>query len=375
MNREILLGYLMDALEDDEVRAVEQELHRNPALRQELDALRKELIPLSTISRDVFAPPWGLAERTCAGLWTQIDRAAQHSETKAVPAAPFHSSSPFSSPIPPPHRNRLKILGEIIAASPQDADPVRAAEPAVKMITGKAELETAPQHSTVSAHLPVSSIPPHRHRPLPTISGDTRPIGTSNGWRWADLIASVGIGVLVACIAFPAINYAKNRTQTLVTQSKLNEIGNKFSLYSQLEGRQADPDELETPQSRAVNLATANWEKVDPREKSLLALGSNSNVGVLTPAQQPATPFHYVVNQSSSVDENAGRTLFLGQAPTPSAGKSCTTLFKDVERIIPVSNGSFVQPAYGQNILFVDGHIFFRVLPIFEKNPVELPVE
>ena len=45
MDREILLGYLMDALDDDEIDGVQDELLGNPLLREELAQLRKELLP------------------------------------------------------------------------------------------------------------------------------------------------------------------------------------------------------------------------------------------------------------------------------------------------------------------------------------------
>jgi hypothetical protein len=54
----------MGALEDDEHRHVEAELHRDPALRAELARLRQCLEPLEEAWQPVCAPP-GLWQRTC----------------------------------------------------------------------------------------------------------------------------------------------------------------------------------------------------------------------------------------------------------------------------------------------------------------------
>jgi hypothetical protein len=62
--REQLLGYLLDALEEDERRQVERELAASPALRRELTELRACLAPLAA-DREPVHPPRGLWQRTC----------------------------------------------------------------------------------------------------------------------------------------------------------------------------------------------------------------------------------------------------------------------------------------------------------------------
>lgn len=65
--REHLLGYLLDALDPDERRRVEEELGRDPDLQRELELLDEGLDPLRAIDEPI-EPPAGLAERTCAML-------------------------------------------------------------------------------------------------------------------------------------------------------------------------------------------------------------------------------------------------------------------------------------------------------------------
>lgn len=63
-DREQLLGYVLNALEAEERRAVERRLCREPRLRRDLAHVREELQPLAA-TRARHAPPRGLAARTC----------------------------------------------------------------------------------------------------------------------------------------------------------------------------------------------------------------------------------------------------------------------------------------------------------------------
>ncbi|MDR1141078.1 MAG: hypothetical protein LBL62_05240, partial [Planctomycetaceae bacterium] len=79
LNREMLLGYLTNALEDDEIAYVERELLCQPALRTELAMLQKELSPLTYVYESVD-PPYNLAQRTCRRLWKHLDQMKQNSD-------------------------------------------------------------------------------------------------------------------------------------------------------------------------------------------------------------------------------------------------------------------------------------------------------
>lgn len=59
-----LLGYLLDALEEEELRAVEEMLAANDAAQRQLEILRLALIPLGS-SPQHEDPPRDLAARTC----------------------------------------------------------------------------------------------------------------------------------------------------------------------------------------------------------------------------------------------------------------------------------------------------------------------
>src|SRR5262249_40315229 len=60
-----LVGYLLNALDEDARRQVETYLHASPDARRKLESLRTALSPLES-DRAHPAPPAGLAERTVA---------------------------------------------------------------------------------------------------------------------------------------------------------------------------------------------------------------------------------------------------------------------------------------------------------------------
>jgi hypothetical protein len=62
--REDLLGYLLDALDDQQRRRVAEALRRDPRLRRELEQLRQTLEELRPADADI-QPPADLADQTC----------------------------------------------------------------------------------------------------------------------------------------------------------------------------------------------------------------------------------------------------------------------------------------------------------------------
>jgi len=62
--REDLLGYLLNALDEDERQRVFETLQNDPQLRQELESLRRQLRPLDATNVD-YEPPPALADLAC----------------------------------------------------------------------------------------------------------------------------------------------------------------------------------------------------------------------------------------------------------------------------------------------------------------------
>jgi len=95
--REDLLGYLLGALERREHEQVEQELARNPQLRQELAALSQwvDAVGLADAPEPIEPPP-GLAQRTCQTV--ALKQSADLNVDAPVPAsvASLETRSQFS---------------------------------------------------------------------------------------------------------------------------------------------------------------------------------------------------------------------------------------------------------------------------------------
>lgn len=69
--REQLIGYLLGALEPDEQKQVEERLVQDAQLRQELEALRHQLLPLAEDDEEP-TPPRGLAAKTCGYVMDRL---------------------------------------------------------------------------------------------------------------------------------------------------------------------------------------------------------------------------------------------------------------------------------------------------------------
>src|SRR5215831_4326792 len=83
---ENLVGYLLNALDDDVRRGVESYLRTHPEARHKLARLRERLAPLAA-DRDTIEPPPGLARATLARV----------QQARTLPAAPRVSAAQVGS--------------------------------------------------------------------------------------------------------------------------------------------------------------------------------------------------------------------------------------------------------------------------------------
>jgi hypothetical protein len=112
--REQLVGYLFDALDEGDARAVEAALadaQAGPPLRRELELLQGAVLPLVADRRPVTAPA-GLAARTMAFVTTQA-------RPDTLPMPRTRSMTPADDPAPPSGRrliDRLLVAASALAA-------------------------------------------------------------------------------------------------------------------------------------------------------------------------------------------------------------------------------------------------------------------
>jgi hypothetical protein len=90
--RELLLGYLLGALDDPEQDVVESRLQFDPLWRHELGELRKRLAKVDAVC-PYYEPPAGLAQRTCEAIFSQPAVSAGRARDAMSPSAgpPVHA--------------------------------------------------------------------------------------------------------------------------------------------------------------------------------------------------------------------------------------------------------------------------------------------
>ena len=89
---ENLLGYLLGALEPDEMRRVADLLRSDPEARRQLAEIERSLKPLEESYQPVEPPPSDLVERTLASLPPQHGPAAEDPTSAPVALAPMQGS-------------------------------------------------------------------------------------------------------------------------------------------------------------------------------------------------------------------------------------------------------------------------------------------
>ena len=368
INREILLGYLMNALEDDEISHVERELLRQPTLRAELAALQQELSPLNAVYESV-APPPNLARRTCDKIWAAVEREEQmgQSFTKATEVGPIISLS-----LPEPHFNGQSSAQRGLPEHSQAVEELVAASSHLPESVPKRLV----RRSEKKGH---RSIFPKKRK----MSNSSVP-STKRG-RWIDVFTSVGVGILIAVIVFPVINYSKNQAQSYFTQNKLRKINQNVGRYEQIQGAVAQVEASEP--ANQLNLAHFGWQELKPDQIPFLVVNNDSNtldpqLGIASSIESDPLPFamenltpvsgldsliadgnsdHNIILGQVGQDSFIGSALGLADSPV---GLSNQTLYSNVGQILPVAAGSTLQTAYGQNVLFHNGRIFIRRVPV-----------
>lgn len=360
LDREMLLGYLMNALEDDETALVERELLRHPEYRELLAELEEEISPLAALYGNID-PPHNLAARTCSRIWALAEQEAElYDETEAPTiAGPHFGTDIFEQEVFRPEKTQC--LEEILSVSPRES--VEGVSP-VKRLIRRAKVKRSRQAASKS-----EPGAPQKHR-----------------GRLFDLAASVAVGVLIAVIAFPAVHFARNRAQMLLTDLKLRNLNQQQSLefFSPV----SEASAMETA-ATTVSLNQSGWQEVNPNRLPFLLVADNARLNLSSsddlPGLDPNTFTDFEsISKSIPILTNSDRQRDSISSP----GLSSTSVFSSVNRnslsepmiMTDVQQGSrtglasTTQAVYGQSIVCRNGRVFFRVLPVFVAPvPNEIP--
>ncbi len=331
INREVLLGYLMNALDDDESAHVARNLLRSPELRAELADLQQEISPLNAVYESV-EPPAHLARRTCDAIWAAVDH-----EDDVAPS------------IPPPSVflavDAIRST-ETLSASSRTVEVPVLESAARRLLRRDKRDKTACKQQAAQECL-------------------TRP---SSRGRRVDILVSAAIGIVIAVIVFPTVNYTKNRVQQYFAQGKIQEINQRIDRFAQLQPGVVGATETTGP----LDLSNFGWEELKPNEIPLLVVNAGSptpQLGIAT-ASEPRRDLSMASREEPS--EGTAGGLVLGQTRRdgvrhdsmnnmPSVLSNVS--LPNIGQILPVAAGSPLQTAYGQNVLFHNGRIFIRRAP------------
>ncbi|MDR3198798.1 MAG: hypothetical protein LBU34_13105, partial [Planctomycetaceae bacterium] len=341
LDREMLLGYLMNALEDDEIAYVERELLCQPDMRTELATLQKELSPLTYVYESVD-PPHNLAQHTCRQIWKHLDRTKQKNVYVRDSVSEMPLGSIITMAISASHLNNDGVVTNRsnIGCSVPNSPTLNSSEvnslipyPAVNNCSETPEkiLTVLPSQPAIPATIPTENsqsikysnskrlIRRSSHNRGNSAVSSQKPIGKNR--RWFDISISIAVGILIAVITFPVVNYVRNQTQNYFTQSKIHEINKSIDHYTQLQGKAEKTTPIEN--SSPINLTQSDWQELKPAQLPVMLTGepvhSSDNStsiekfpGLLKSVSQNAVPF-----VSSDFSSNSrGRDIILGQTRT-----------------------------------------------------------
>lgn len=179
--RDLLLGYLLNALEPDEKRDLEHRLSIDPELRRDLELLRWSLEPLDG-STSAFDPPAGLAKRTCDFVSDIAD-----GTDPAIGAGPDLRAAPSRATPAPKKSEQLESLSAV-----------------------RRRFE-ASQAAELTA-------PPARR------------------WGVSDVAVTAGIVVAASLLFFPVLSSMRHHSRIAACRDKLHRVGTALIDYSRRHG-------------------------------------------------------------------------------------------------------------------------------------------
>ena len=311
--REILLGYLSNALEDDEMRLVGIELEKHEEYRADLSELQEEIAPVMEYARHcdrAYSPPSGLARRTCRAIWDNVDKqksiASSYLSTHNV-----HVDIPSTS-------DKKKISVDIFTQPPPDEydkTTIREYDRPAKVSTINPKPQTNSEVSKQTQTLTDKSQKKSFVR-LPQIY--SRPnIDQSKGeWRLSNLAVLVSVLVISVVVLIPVAQITGGHVVKLYKRNVIKKMGQKNAVIAQynlpVDHNPTNPD-LEFRTGRDIGSFLSAFREVNLNQ-AILANPIPTNQSRLT---QP----RFVNNQPSSL-----RRATVSYVPTVSDVSSADSL-------------------------------------------------
>ena len=272
-------------------------------------------------------PPPGLAERTCADIWSTID-----GEESAIRSSTFMNSAFYSpeSILPP----SFLLQGP----EPEETESVTS--------------ETTRSKISRFANIVDEDKPPRSSR-----------IG---------LIASISVGIIIAFLLFPVIRIVERTTRSHVAEGLANAISSRIGNYEQIHGSLITTPVANNPSPVAeeilpINLALSGWQQLPStffatspsllflEEESLISSGKCKEVFVNFDVM---TVWEAGYARPHMTDSEPRRYISYTKEP------DIRNRFRYILLVMP--GQEVVRSAFGQKIFFRESRVFTRVLPSTE---------
>ncbi|MDA7978011.1 MAG: hypothetical protein MPJ50_04470 [Pirellulales bacterium] len=199
-----LLGYLLEALSQEERAEVDRAISENPNLLEELDRLQGMLAPLA-VDAEPYAPPAGLVESTCAMI------AALDDTESSV------GSSQSSL------QGQMAIFGE----GPSEVDEVVRSVPVSRVLAASSNGNgNGHKNGQPEKNKPRFGLSPVKPREV--LSGDSG----SRRFRLREFLTVFALASVAFAMLFPAISYSRYNAEVAGCQNNLREVGSAMTMYS-----------------------------------------------------------------------------------------------------------------------------------------------
>lgn len=336
---EDLLGYLLNALDDQEQAQIEAALAEDFSLQQQLKHL-EELLPLLEPARQPRMPPAGLAERTCQWI-------IAHSATF-------------------PERGE-KLLSEALGAEPLGSLGQKNPEAHFPSQQAAADPKAQPEQS--------GRLPSGGPKPLvcskerkPAFMEAAGPGSSAPSWRWLDLAAVLSIGLVLVLLIGAAIHQSRFRSEILRCQDNLRGLGQALHHYSQLHQELFPPIPPEGPLAVAgvygpILLSGGFIED----QRVFWCPGALRQGAVAFPMPTMAQLQQIDSSQQESLTAGLGGSYgyclgYMDQGqyrPIRNRHRSYFVLLADAPQLGTTEVQSLHHGGKGQNVCFEDGHVEF----------------
>ena len=245
--REILMGYLLEALEPEESAKVDAELQINEDLRNDLASLYREISPMNELV-DHHEPPVGLAKRTCRNIWAKIDSSQTPHISNSV-HSPHFSEKKRKITVVVSHNDQHQNdqHQEEITGFPHQSSVLETKQksedlnPDVTIPLSQALLLTTdkprkpneilrrvdhPATTPVEPHLFLedSLIIAKRHPPKHYGNKSNAEPKVVRPWTTRDVVASLLIGLAAAVMLFPIVQMGINGVYSRIVRQKIQNV-------------------------------------------------------------------------------------------------------------------------------------------------------